>query len=214
MRTQSARAAALSPASDLASMTRSATRQVGRDASLGQADLLHAFGHGVLGGQEELQQAQPGRVTQRVEEPGYQLHPVGGPGQQRSGTGIRAWHGCLLVSRRARDPIDDRRGAGPARPYEQPEVSVAIGILAAADVVSVGRDAPARSAVIKTAGEPERELASRQILVAAGRDGRITSADPADGTPIEVTVRDGAPCSPGRPDTMMRRKAAAPGLGL
>jgi hypothetical protein len=25
-----------------------------------------------------------------------------------------------------------------------------------------------------------------------GRDGRITSADPADGTPIEVTVRDGA----------------------
>jgi NAD-dependent dihydropyrimidine dehydrogenase PreA subunit len=26
----------------------------------------------------------------------------------------------------------------------------------------------------------------------AGRDGRITSADPADGTPIEVTVRDGA----------------------
>ena len=25
----------------------------------------------------------------------------------------------------------------------------------------------------------------------AGRDGRITSADPADGTPIEVTVRDG-----------------------
>jgi Alkylmercury lyase len=26
----------------------------------------------------------------------------------------------------------------------------------------------------------------------AGRDGRITSADPADGTPIEVTVCDGA----------------------
>lgn len=26
----------------------------------------------------------------------------------------------------------------------------------------------------------------------AGRDGRITSADPADGTPIKVTVRDGA----------------------
>jgi Alkylmercury lyase len=57
--------------------------------------------------------------------------------------------------------------------------------------VSVGHDAPARSAVIKTAGEPERELAHGQILVAAGRDGRIISADPADGTPIEVTVRDG-----------------------
>lgn len=27
----------------------------------------------------------------------------------------------------------------------------------------------------------------------AGRDGRITSADPADGTPIEVTVRDRHP---------------------
>jgi len=67
-----------------------------------------------------------------------------------------------------------------------------IGILTAADVVSVRRDALARSAVIKTAGEPERELAYGQILVAAGRDGRITSADPADGTPIEVTVRDGA----------------------
>jgi len=26
----------------------------------------------------------------------------------------------------------------------------------------------------------------------AAQDGRITSADPADGTPIEVTVRDGA----------------------
>jgi hypothetical protein len=25
----------------------------------------------------------------------------------------------------------------------------------------------------------------------AGRDGRITSADPADGTPVEVTVRNG-----------------------
>ena len=56
--------------------------------------------------------------------------------------------------------------------------------------MSVRRDALARSAVIKTAGEPERELAYGQILVAAGRDGRITSADPADGTPIEVTVRD------------------------
>jgi hypothetical protein len=30
------------------------------------------------------------------------------------------------------------------------------------------------------------------LPVMAGRDGRITSADPRDGTPIEVTVRDGA----------------------
>jgi hypothetical protein len=41
--------------------------QVGRDAALGQADVPHAFGHGVLGGQEELQQPQPGRVTQRAD---------------------------------------------------------------------------------------------------------------------------------------------------
>ena len=63
-------------------------------------------------------------------------------------------------------------------PSAEPEVSAAIedafdgegiGILTAADVVSVRRAAPARSAVIKTAGEPERELAYGQILVAAGR---------------------------------------------
>jgi mercuric reductase len=42
-----------------------------------------------------------------------------------------------------------------------------IGILIAADVVSVRRDGQARSAVIKTAGEPE--LAYGQVLVAAGR---------------------------------------------
>jgi mercuric reductase len=60
----------------------------------------------------------------------------------------------------------------------EPEVSAAIedvfdgegiGILTAADVVSVGRDARARSVTVKTAGEPERELAYGQILVAAGR---------------------------------------------
>jgi len=63
-------------------------------------------------------------------------------------------------------------------PFGEPEVSAAIedvfdgegiGILTAASVVSVGRDAPARSVIIKTAGEPERELAYGQILVAAGR---------------------------------------------
>jgi mercuric reductase len=63
-------------------------------------------------------------------------------------------------------------------PFEEPEVSAAIedafgdegiGILTAATVLSVSRDATARSAVIKTAGEPERELAYGQILVAAGR---------------------------------------------
>jgi mercuric reductase len=63
-------------------------------------------------------------------------------------------------------------------PSGEPEISAAIedvlagegiGILTAASVVSVRRDAQARSAVIKTAGEPERELACGQILVAAGR---------------------------------------------
>jgi len=63
-------------------------------------------------------------------------------------------------------------------PSGEPEVSAAIedvfdgegiGILTAASIVSVRRDAQARSAVIKTAGEPERELAYGQILVAAGR---------------------------------------------
>ena len=63
-------------------------------------------------------------------------------------------------------------------PFGEPEVSAAIedvfdgegiGILTAATVMSAGRDGPARSVVIKTAGEPERELAYGQILVAAGR---------------------------------------------
>jgi mercuric reductase len=63
-------------------------------------------------------------------------------------------------------------------PFEEPEVSAAIedvfedegiGILTAATVISVSRDAAARSAIIKTAGGPERELAYGQILVAAGR---------------------------------------------
>jgi mercuric reductase len=63
-------------------------------------------------------------------------------------------------------------------PCGEPEISAAIedvfdgegiGILTAASVVSVRRDGQTRSAVIKTAGEPERELAHGQILVAAGR---------------------------------------------
>ena len=63
-------------------------------------------------------------------------------------------------------------------PYGEPEVSAAIedvfesegiGILTAADVVSVRRDGQARSAVIKAAGEPARELAYGQVLVAVGR---------------------------------------------
>jgi mercuric reductase len=62
-------------------------------------------------------------------------------------------------------------------PYGEPEVSAAIedvfdgegiGILTAANVVSVRRDALARSAVVKTAGERARQLAYGQILVAAG----------------------------------------------
>jgi Alkylmercury lyase len=69
---------------------------------LRQADVLHAFGHGVLGGQEELQQA--GRAARGVRD---------------------------MRDRRARPARHGRAG------------------------------------------------------------GRITSADPADGTPIEVTVRDG-----------------------
>jgi mercuric reductase len=63
-------------------------------------------------------------------------------------------------------------------PFGEPEVSAAIedvfddegiGILTAATVMSVRGDATARSAIIQTAGEPERELAYGQILVAAGR---------------------------------------------
>ena len=63
-------------------------------------------------------------------------------------------------------------------PFGEAEVSAAIedvfdsegiGILTAASVMSAGRDASARSVIIKTAGEPERELAYGQILVAAGR---------------------------------------------
>jgi mercuric reductase len=63
-------------------------------------------------------------------------------------------------------------------PFAEPEMSAVIekvfdgegiGILTAANVISAGRDASARSVVIKTAREPERELACGQILVAAGR---------------------------------------------
>ena len=63
-------------------------------------------------------------------------------------------------------------------PFDEPEVSAAIedvfddegiGILTAATVVSVRRDTTACSVAIKTAGEPERELAYGEILVAAGR---------------------------------------------
>jgi pyruvate/2-oxoglutarate dehydrogenase complex dihydrolipoamide dehydrogenase (E3) component len=63
-------------------------------------------------------------------------------------------------------------------PYGEPEVPAAIedvfdgegtGILTAASVVSVRRDGPARSAVIKTAGTPGRELAYGQVLAGAGR---------------------------------------------
>jgi mercuric reductase len=62
-------------------------------------------------------------------------------------------------------------------PFDEPEVSAAIedvfdgegiGILTAATVVSVSRDAAVRSVVIKTP-DGERELACGQILVAAGR---------------------------------------------
>ncbi len=63
-------------------------------------------------------------------------------------------------------------------PFDEPEVSAAIEdafedegitILTAAAVMSVRGDATARSAIITTAGGPERELAYGQILVAAGR---------------------------------------------
>jgi len=63
-------------------------------------------------------------------------------------------------------------------PSDEPEVSAAIedafedegiSILTAAAVMSVRGDAMARSAIITTAGGPERELAYGQILVAAGR---------------------------------------------
>jgi mercuric reductase len=63
-------------------------------------------------------------------------------------------------------------------PFGEAEVSAAIedifdsegiGILTAASVMSAGRDASVRSVIIKTAGEPERELAYGQILVAVGR---------------------------------------------
>jgi mercuric reductase len=67
---------------------------------------------------------------------------------------------------------------GRLAPFDEPEVSAAIedvfddegiGILTAATVMSVSCDITARSAIIKTAGGPERELAYGQILVAAGR---------------------------------------------
>jgi hypothetical protein len=70
-------------------------RQVSRNPALGQADVRHALGHRVLAGQQELQQAQPGRVSERAEEPGHHLNPVIRRGQQH---GIR---GCR-----------DRRGRG------------------------------------------------------------------------------------------------------
>jgi mercuric reductase len=63
-------------------------------------------------------------------------------------------------------------------PFDEPEVSAAIedvfadegiGILTAATIVSVSADTTARSAIIRTAGSGERELACGQILVAAGR---------------------------------------------
>jgi mercuric reductase len=63
-------------------------------------------------------------------------------------------------------------------PFDEPEVSAAIegvldeegiGIGTAATVMSVRDDATAGSVTIKTAGEPEREQAYGQILVAAGR---------------------------------------------
>jgi mercuric reductase len=63
-------------------------------------------------------------------------------------------------------------------PFDEPEISAAIedvlneegiAILTAATVTSVRGDATARSVTIKTVGAPERELAYRQILVAAGR---------------------------------------------
>ena len=63
-------------------------------------------------------------------------------------------------------------------PSAEPEVSAAIedvlddediGILTAATIASVRRTATARSVAIKTAAGRERELAYREILVAAGR---------------------------------------------
>jgi mercuric reductase len=63
-------------------------------------------------------------------------------------------------------------------PFEEPEVSAAIedvldgegiGILTAANVLSVRRNATARSVTIKTAGGQQRELAYGEILAAAGR---------------------------------------------
>jgi mercuric reductase len=63
-------------------------------------------------------------------------------------------------------------------PFEEPEVSAAIedvlddegiGILTAATITAVDREATGRSARIKTAAGRDRELAYGQILVAAGR---------------------------------------------
>lgn len=63
-------------------------------------------------------------------------------------------------------------------PFDEPEVSAAIedvfdgegiGILTAATIMSVRRDATARSVSIRTAAGEERELACGQVLVAAGR---------------------------------------------
>jgi mercuric reductase len=63
-------------------------------------------------------------------------------------------------------------------PFDEPEVSAVIedafedegiGILTAATVRSVRRDATARSVALTAAGGPERELAYGQLLVAAGR---------------------------------------------
>jgi hypothetical protein len=73
--------------------------QVGRNPALGQADVGHALGHGVLGGQQELQQPQPGRIPQRAEESGHQLHPAGRRWQQRRGRRARGRRSRPRVSR-------------------------------------------------------------------------------------------------------------------
>ncbi len=68
--------------------------------------------------------------------------------------------------------------AGRLAPFDEPEVSAAIegafaaqgiAILTAATVMSVSGDATGRSVAIKTAEGGQRELACRQVLVAAGR---------------------------------------------
>ena len=77
-------------------------------------------------------------------------------------------------------PAPPRRGTGRQFAIEDLFDDEGIGILTAATVVSVSCDTTARSAIIKTAAGPERELAYAQILVAAGR--------PVTGGPQFVTV--------------------------